>query len=185
MDRFARLTDLARANAGRRRLPALLRQLSRQLGHEITPVDVLPLERADALWSIIDPVSAHCVREQRPPAFSAWSPDAMTAVAPRLASFVRAVGSPTLLFLLPRSLGVGPVRVAASAIAPQVRPLAEGDREECVLVTEDGRAGLALHYHASDHEPREPAPYELLIWGEPWGAAAVSHLPFELAANAA
>ena len=185
MDRFARLTELARANAGRRRLPALLRQLSRQLDHEITPVDVLPLERADALWSIIDPVRARCARERRPPAFSAWSPDAMTALAPRLASLVRTVGSPTLLLLLPRSLGIGPVRVPASAIAPHVRPLAEGEREECVVVTEDGRAGLALYYHASDHEHGEPAPYEMLIWGEPWGTAAVSHLPFELAANAA
>jgi hypothetical protein len=42
-----------------------------------------------------------------------------------------------------------------------------------------------LWYHASDHEHGEPAPYELLIWGDTWRAAAATRLPFELAANAA
>ena len=183
MDRFARLTFLARANAGRRRLPSFLDQLSRQVGHAISPTDVLPLERADALDAIITPIR-RASRRQGPPEFSVWSPEAMTVVAPRLDSFLRAVA--TSLFLLPEgTLGIGPVRITAATVAPHIRALAEGETEECVLVTEDGLAGLTLYYHAHDHEHGEPHPYEMFVWGEPWRAAAVAELPFELAANAA
>src|SRR5919108_1432120 len=146
MDRFARLTFLARANAGRRRLPQFLEDLSRQLGQELTAADVLPLERADALQRAIDPLRAASFR-QRPPAFSAWSPEAMTILAPHLASFVCNVGAPTVLLLPPHNLGIGPVRLEAATVAPHVRALAEGEKEECVLLTDDGLAGLALYYH--------------------------------------
>jgi hypothetical protein len=183
MERFARLTFLARANAGRRRLRGFLEHLSHQLGREITPADVLPLERADTLRQIIEPLCAASFH-QRPPAFSAWSPDAMTTLAQHLTSFIRDVGSPTVLLLPRPRLGIGPVRIAADAIASHIRVLAEGETEECVLVTEDGLAGIALYYHAGDHEHGEPTPYELLIWGETWRTAAVSHLPFDRASNA-
>jgi hypothetical protein len=184
MDRFARLTFSARANAGRRRLPRFLERLSRQLGQEITPADVLPLERGDALAHVIEPLRAASFHQQ-PPAFSAWSPEAMTTLTPRLGSFIRDVGAPAVFLLSPRDVGIGPVRLLATTVALQVRALAEGETEECALVAEHGRDGLALYYHASDHEHGEPTPYWLLIWGETWRAQAGSHLPFELAANAA
>jgi hypothetical protein len=181
MDRQARLRLLLRKNAGRRRLPEMLGELSAAWGYAVPAADVLPLEETDRLRAAALPHIREAIRRAAPPDFSAWAPATALLLGRGLAALGQQLAGATLYYLPFYWEEAGAVRIAAGVTFPRAVALAGGRTEEFAACTGDGAAGLLLMYQAVDAEHGAPCPYELVLWGAAWLALAREAVPFESA----
>lgn len=94
----------------------------------------------------------------------AWG-DRLTALAP-------ALGTDPALYFSVRWGTLGALRAAPAMVLPHALALATQSLG-CLLTSASGADGLRLDFIEADGESEHAGRYELIIWGDRWGRAAI------------